>query len=399
MPAISKRGRLLPASPIRKLVPLADEAKARGVKIYHMNIGQPDIPTPQVGLDALKHIDRKILEYSPSDGLLPVRQKFSEYYRRCGIDAAPDEIMVTSGGSEAITLALMSCLDQGDEVIMIEPGYANYISFAEQTGVKVVPIPTSIENGFALPPVAKFERYITPYTRAILLCNPNNPTGYLYSREEMELIRDLVEKYDLFLISDEVYREFCYSDEPYVSAMHLEGIEQNVVMVDSVSKRYSECGIRIGTLVTHNKAVRGAAMKIAQARLSPPLLGQIVAAASVDAPESYLEEIYDEYLARRNFLIEGLNRIPGVYAPMPGGAFYTMARLPVDDSDRFCEWLLREFSHNGATVMFAPGSGFYTAPALGSREVRIAYVLNRQDIAAALEVLEKALEQYPGRTE
>ncbi len=399
MPVISKRGEQLPASPIRKLAPLAEEAKARGIKIYHMNIGQPDIRTPQVGLDALKNIDRTILEYSPSDGLPAVRQKFAEYYHRFGIDVGPGEIIVTTGGSEAITLALLSCLDRGDEVIMTEPGYANYISFAEQTGVKVVPITTSIEDGFALPPIAKFERYITPYTRAILLCNPHNPTGYMYSREELQSIRDLVKKYDLFLISDEVYREFCYSDEPYVSAMQLEGIEQNVVMVDSVSKRYSECGIRIGTMVTRNKAVRASAMKVAQARLSPPLLGQLVAAASVDAPESYIKEIYDEYLARRNFLIEGLNKIPGVYATMPGGAFYTMARLPVDDSDRFCEWLLRDFNHNGATVMFAPGSGFYTAPALGSKEVRIAYVLNRTDIAAALEVLGKALEQYPGRTE
>ncbi len=399
MPVISKRGEQLPASPIRKLAPLAEEAKARGIKIYHMNIGQPDIRTPQVGLDALKNIDRKILEYSPSDGLPPVREKFAEYYRRCGIDVTPGEIIITTGGSEAITLALLSCLDRGDEVIMTEPGYANYISFAEQTGVKVVPITTSIEDGFALPPIAKFERYITPYTRAILLCNPHNPTGYMYSREELLSIRDLVKKYDLFLISDEVYREFCYSDEPYISAMQLEGIEQNVVMVDSVSKRYSECGIRIGTMVTRNKAVRAAAMKVAQARLSPPLLGQLVAAASVDAPESYMKEIYDEYIGRRDFLIEGLNKIPGVYAPMPGGAFYTMARLPVDDSDRFCEWLLRDFSHNGATVMFAPGSGFYTAPALGSKEVRIAYVLNRSDIAVALELLGKALEQYPGRTE
>ena len=399
MPSISKRGEQLPASPIRKLAPLAEEAKARGIKIYHMNIGQPDIRTPQEGLDALKNIDHTILEYSPSDGMLSVRKKFAEYYRRTGIEVTPDEIIVTTGGSEAITLALLSCLDRGDEVIMTEPGYANYISFAEQTGVKVVPITTSIEDGFALPPIARFKRYITPYTRAILLCNPNNPTGYMYSREELLSIRDLVKKYDLFLISDEVYREFCYTDAPYVSAMQLEGIGQNVVMVDSVSKRYSECGIRIGTMVTHNKAVRAAAMKVAQARLSPPLLGQIVAAASVDAPEEYVREIYDEYLARRNFLIDGLNKIPGVYAPMPGGAFYTMARLPVDDSDRFCEWLLRDFNHNGATVMFAPGSGFYTAPALGSKEVRIAYVLNRGDIAVALEILEKALEQYPGRTE
>lgn len=399
MPDISKRGELLPASPIRKLAPYADEAKARGVKIYHMNIGQPDISTPQAGLDVFKSIDRTILEYGPSDGLLSVRKKFVEYYKRCGIDVTPDEIIVTTGGSEAIMFAFLACLDEGDEVIMTEPGYANYISFSDETGVKVVPITTSIDDGFALPPIAEFEKYIGPRTRAIMLCNPNNPTGYLYSKEELLLIRDLVKKHDLFLISDEVYREFCYSDEPYISAMQLEGIEQNVVMVDSVSKRYSECGIRIGTLVTRNKAVRAAAMKSAQARLCPPLIGQLVAQASIDAPESYMEEIYEEYIGRRDFLLDGLNKIPGVYAPMPGGAFYTMAQLPVDDSDRFCEWLLRDFNHNGATVMFAPGSGFYTDPSLGRRQVRIAYVLNRTDIAAALTILEKALEQYPGRTE
>lgn len=397
MPAISKRGELLPASPIRKLAPFADKARARGIKIYHLNIGQPDIPTPQEGLDALKKIDRTTLEYSPSDGLLSVRQKFAEYYLRSGITVSPDEIIVTAGGSEAIDFALTACLDFGDEVLMTEPGYANYISLAAMAGVKVVPIPTSIESGFALPPVAEFERYIGPRTKAVILCNPNNPTGYLYSREELLLIRDLVKKHDLFLISDEVYREFCYSDEPYVSTMNLEGIEQNVVMVDSVSKRYSECGIRIGMLVTRNANVRAAAMKAAQARLSPPLIGQIVARASVDAPQSYIDGIYEEYISRRDLLIEGLNRIEGVYAPLPGGAFYTMAKLPVDDSDRFCEWLLRDFSYEGATVMFAPGSGFYTDPARGSREVRIAYVLNRNDIAKSLEILERALEAYPGR--
>jgi aspartate aminotransferase len=303
-------------------------------------------------------------------------------------------------------------MDPGDEVIMTEPGYANYISFAEQAGIKVVPIPTSIEDGFALPPIAEFEKYITPRTRALMLCNPNNPTGYLYSRQDLMLIGDLVKRHDLFLISDEVYREFCYSDEPYTSALELEGIEQNVVMVDSVSKRYSECGVRIGMLVTHNREVRAAAIKIAQARLCPPLIGQLVAAASVDAPESYMKAIYNEYIARRDFLIEGLNRIPGVYSPMPRGAFYTMARLPVDDADRFCEWLLTDFTHGGtggdsgangnvggfesATVMLAPGSGFYTDPKRGKKEVRIAYVLKRDDIAAALEILARALEQYPG---
>ncbi len=403
MPEISKRGVKLPASPIRKLVPFADAAKKRGVKVYHLNIGQPDIPTPEEGLAALRDVDRKILEYSPSDGLLSVRQKFTEYYARCGITVSPDQMIVTAGGSEAINFALLACLDAGDEVIMTEPGYANYISFAQQMGVNVVSIPTSIEEGFALPPVAEFEKYITPRTRALLICNPNNPTGYLYSRREMEQMGEIVKKHDLFLISDEVYREFCYSDEPALSALNLPGIEQNVVMVDSVSKRYSECGIRIGMLVTRNDGVRAAAMKAAQARLSPPLLGQLVAAASVDAPPAYMEAIYDEYISRRDLLIEGLNRIPGVVAPMPQGAFYTMAQLPVDDADRFCEWMLSEFSHTPAggttpsTVMMAPGSGFYTEPERGRRQVRIAYVLNKGDIAAALEVLARALEVYPGR--
>jgi aspartate aminotransferase len=403
MPTISKRGHRLPASPIRKLVPFADAAKARGVKVYHLNIGQPDIPTPEEGLAALKNIDRRILEYSPSDGILDVRRKFTEYYRRAGIDVTPEEIIVTAGGSEAIMFAFGACLDAGDEVIMTEPGYANYISFARQMGVEVVSVPSDMENGFALPPIAEFERYITPRTRAILVCNPNNPTGYLYSRAEMEQLGELVKKHDLFLISDEVYREFCYSGEPYFSAMNLRGCEQNVVMVDSVSKRYSECGIRIGMLVTHNKDVRAAAMKAAQARLSPPLLGQLVAAASVDAPPEYMAAIYDEYISRRDLLIEGLNRIPGVFAPLPRGAFYTMARLPVDDADRFCEWILSDFSHTPAgsdtpsTVMMAPGSGFYTDPARGKDQVRIAYVLNKGDIAAALEILARALEAYPGR--
>ena len=405
MPNISKRGAELPASPIRKLVPVADAAKARGVKVYHLNIGQPDIPTPEEGLEVLKNMDRRILEYSPSDGLLEVRRKFVEYYARGGVEVSPGEIIVTSGGSEAINFALLACLDAGDELLMTEPGYANYISFARQAGVNVVSIPSSIENGFALPPVAEFERYITPRTKALIICNPNNPTGYLYSRREMEQIGEIVKKHNLWLISDEVYREFCYSDEPYLSAMNLPGIEQNVIMVDSVSKRYSECGIRIGMLVTRNKEVRDAAMKVAQARLSPPLLGQLVAAASVDAPHSYMEAIYDEYISRRDLLIEGLNRIPGVYSPVPRGAFYTMARLPVDDADKFCEWILSSFSHTPAgsstpsTVMMAPGSGFYTDPERGKKEVRIAYVLNKGDISAALEVLARALEIYPGRQE
>jgi aspartate aminotransferase len=403
MPKISKRGVELPASPIRKLAPFADAAKARGVKVYHLNIGQPDIPTPQQGLDALRTIEMTTLEYSPSDGLASARRKFAEYYRRQGLTVTPDEILITEGASEAILFALRACLDEGDELIMTEPGYANYISFAQQTDVKVVGIPTSIETGFALPPIAEIERYITPRTRALLICNPNNPTGYLYNRREMEQIAEIVKKHDLWLISDEVYREFSYTDEPYTSALEFSDIAQNVVLIDSVSKRYSECGIRIGMLVTHNSEVRDSSMKIAQSRLSPPLLGQIVAAASVDAPRGYMEAIYDEYISRRNLLIEGLNRIPGVRSPMPRGAFYTMASLPVDNAEKFCEWILAHFSHTPAgsstpaSVMMAPGAGFYTTPGHGEREVRIAYVLNKGDIAAALEVLARALEEYPGR--
>jgi aspartate aminotransferase len=399
MPKISQRGRRLPASAIRKLVPFAEQAKARGVRVYHLNIGQPDIPTPQVGLDALKNIDCRILEYSPSDGLRSVREKFAGYYRRFDIELSPDEIIVTTGGSEALVFALQACLDPGDEIIMTEPGYANYMSFALSAGITVRPVPTSIETSFALPPIAEFDKYIGPKTKAIILCNPNNPTGYLYSAEELASIRDLVKKHDIFLISDEVYREFRYTDQPYISALSLEGIEQNVVVVDSVSKRYSECGIRIGTLVTRNKEVRAAAMKAAQARLSPPLLGQIVAEASIDVPAAYMKEVYDDYIERRNVLIDGLNRIPGVYAPMPRGAFYTMVHLPIDDADHFCEWMLREFSWEGETVMMAPGSGFYTDPALGRQQVRMAYVLNKEAIARALLILEKALEQYPRREE
>jgi aspartate aminotransferase len=397
MPEISKRGLAMPASPIRKLVPFADAAKAKGIRIYHLNIGQPDIPTPQAGLDVLKSIDRTVLEYSPSDGYLSLRRKMAEYYERFGIPLTPTQIIVTTGGSEALQFAFTACLDHGDEVIITEPTYANYMSFATQAGVVVKTIRTRIEDGFALPAVEEFEKLIGPRTRAILICNPNNPTGYLYNEEEMFKLRDLVLRHDLFLFSDEVYREFRYTDRPYLSALHLEGIEQNVVVVDSVSKRYSECGIRIGALVTRNEKVLAATMRAAQARLSPPLLGQLVAEASIDAPESYMNSIFDEYIARRDFLVDGLNKIPGVYTPMPGGAFYTIARLPIDDSDKFCEWLLSEFSYEGATVMFAPASGFYATPGAGQNEVRIAYVLNREALAHALTILEKALEAYPGK--
>ena len=398
MPKISERARVIPASPIRKLVPFADQAKAKGIKIYHLNIGQPDIETPQVGLDALKHIDRKVLEYSPSDGIASYRKKLVEYYAKFDINIRPDNIIVTTGGSEALQLAFAACFNPGDEIIVTEPTYANYISFALQAGIVVRPIKTHIENGFALPSIEEFEALINERTKAILLCNPNNPTGYFYTAEEMMRIREIIGKHNLFLISDEVYREFRYTNAPYVSAMHLEGVEDNVVLIDSVSKRYSECGIRIGAFITRNMELRNAVMKFAQARLSPPLLGQIVAEASIDAPQSYLDGIYEEYIERRNLLVNGLNRIPGVYSPMPNGAFYTMASLPIDSSDKFCEWLLKDFSYEGETVMFAPGAGFYTDPEDGRNQVRMAYVLKKEDLQRALIVLEKALEVYPGRT-
>ena len=394
---ISNRSNAMQSSPIRKLAAYADAAKRQGVHVYHLNIGQPDIKTPACGLDAMKDIDRTILEYSPSQGMLSLRAKMVSYYAEYGIDLSPDEIIITSGGSEAVQFAYMACLDPGDEIIVTDPSYANYMAFATSCGAVMKPIHTSIDDGFRLPPVEKFEEQITPKTKAILICNPNNPTGYLYTKQEMRQIRDIVKKHDLFLFSDEVYREFIYSKEPYISACHLEGIENNVVLIDSVSKRYSECGIRIGALITKNKDVREAVMKFCQARLSPPLIGQIIAEASLSTPKEYMDRVYDEYLARRNFLIEGLNKIPGVYSPTPMGAFYTMVRLPVEDAEDFCKWCLTDFSYNGQTVMMAPGSGFYTDPSEGRDEVRIAYVLNREDLAQALEVLAKALEAYNSR--
>ena len=398
MPKISERAVEMPASPIRKLVPLADDAKRRGVKIYHLNIGQPDLPTPQEGLNALKKIDRKVLEYSPSDGYLSLREKLVGYYDQYQIKLTPDDIIITTGGSEAVLFAFMSCLNPGDEIIVPEPAYANYMAFAISAGAVIRTVSTSIEEGFALPKVEQFEELINERTRGILICNPNNPTGYLYTRKEMNRIRDLVKKYDLFLFSDEVYREFIYTGSPYISACHLEGIEQNVVLIDSVSKRYSECGIRIGALITKNHELRKAVMKFCQARLSPPLIGQIVAEASLDVSRSYMIRTYEEYIERRNCLIDGLNKIPGVYSPIPMGAFYTVARLPIDDSDKFCAWCLSEFEYEGETVMMAPASGFYTDPTKGRNEVRIAYVLKKEDLRRALFVLGKALEAYPGRT-
>ena len=398
MPTISQRGQIMPASPIRKLVPLAREAEQRGVKVIRLNIGQPDLPTPEEGLEALKHIDRKVLEYSPSEGLRSLREKLADYYHRFHIDVTADDIIVTTGGSEAVLFAFMACLDPGDEIIVPEPAYANYMAFTISAGAKIVTVPSSIEEGFALPPVADFEKLITPRTKGILICNPNNPTGYLYTQKEMNQIRDIVKKYDLFLFSDEVYREFTYTGAPYISAFHLPGIEDQVVLIDSVSKRYSECGIRIGALITKNAELKKNVMKFCQARLSPPLLGQIVAEASIDASTDYMLMTYNEYVERRKFLIDGLNRIPGCYSPIPMGAFYTVVSLPVDDSDRFCEWCLKEFQYEGATVFMAPASGFYTTPGMGRNEVRMAYVLNKEDLARALKVLAEALKAYPGRT-
>ena len=399
MPKISIRGTEMPASPIRKLAPLADAAKQRGIHVFHLNIGQPDLPTPQVAIDAIRNIDRKVLEYSPSAGYRSYREKLVGYYEKYNIHLTADDIIVTSGGSEAVLFSFMACLNPGDEIIVPEPAYANYMAFAISAGAKIRTIATTIEEGFSLPKVEKFEELINERTRAILICNPNNPTGYLYTRREMNQIRDLVKKYDLFLFSDEVYREFIYTGSPYISACHLEGIEQNVVLIDSVSKRYSECGIRIGALITKNKEIRDAVLKFCQARLSPPLIGQIAAEASLDAGEDYLRDTYDEYVERRKCLIDGLNRIPGVYSPIPMGAFYTVAKLPVDDSDKFCAWCLSDFEYEGQSVFMAPASCCYTTPGAGRNEVRIAYVLKKEDLTRALFVLQKALEAYPGRTE
>ncbi|NDV68256.1 pyridoxal phosphate-dependent aminotransferase [Dysgonomonas sp. 25] len=394
MPNISDRGIEMPSSPIRKLAPLSDSAKARGLKVYHLNIGQPDLPTPEAALDAIRNIDRKILEYSPSDGYRSYREKLVSYYAKFNINVSADDIIITTGGSEAVLFAFLACLNPGDEIIVPEPAYANYMAFAISAGAIIRTVSSSIEEGFSLPPVEKFEELINKRTKGIMICNPNNPTGYLYSRAEMNQIKHLVQKYDLYLFSDEVYREFIYTGSPYISACHLVGIEENVVLIDSVSKRYSECGIRIGALITKNKELRKTLMKFCQARLSPPLIGQIAAEASLDADLDYMRDMYDEYVERRKFLIDRLNRIPGVYSPIPMGAFYTVARLPVDDADKFCAWCLSDFEYEGQTVFMAPASGFYTTPGLGKNEVRLAYVLNKEDLANALTVLEKALETY-----
>lgn len=423
MPHISERGKSLPASPIRKLAPLAEQAKKKGIKVYHLNIGQPDLPTPKKALDAVRGIDRTTLEYSSSQGNRSLREEFVKYYTRYGINLDPDQIIVTAGGSEALLAVFLTCLNPGDEVVITEPGYANYLGFAAAAGLVVKAVTSKIEERFALPSAEDFRNAITPKTKALLICNPNNPTGYLYTPEELFQIKELVREHDLFLIADEVYREFVYTEEPYVSALTLFGIEQNVIVIDSVSKRYSECGIRIGMAVTRNKDVRDALLRFCQSRLSPPLLGQIAAEASVEGTESYSKDCFEEYKKRRDFFIDGLNRIPGVYSPMPEGAFYTIARLPVDDADDFCSWCLTDFCYKeneqveehdegihfhsplpgpennekepaGETLMMAPASGFYATPGLGRNEVRMAYVLKIPDLERALIVLRAALEEY-----
>ncbi len=399
MPQISDKGKAMPASPIRKLVPYSEAAKKKGRKVYHLNIGQPDIPTPEVALNAVRNLKEKVIAYSHSAGNESYRKKLAGYYKSVGINIEYTDLLITTGGSEAVLFAFMTCLNPGEEVIAPEPFYANYNGFATTAGVNIVPVTSYIKNDFALPPIEEIENKITDKTRAILICNPNNPTGYLYSKEELLQLRDIVKKHDLYLLSDEVYREFCYDGEEHFSAMFLEGIEDNVIMMDSVSKRYSECGVRIGALVTRNKEVINTALKFAQARLSPPGLGQIVGEASIDTPPEYFKEVYNEYIGRRDFLVEELNKMPGVYCPKPKGAFYTVVKLPVDDSDKFAQWILEDFEYNNQTVMMAPASGFYSTKGNGKNEVRIAYVLNKTDLASAMETLAAALKAYPGKVE
>ncbi|MGB4205274.1 MAG: pyridoxal phosphate-dependent aminotransferase [Bacteroidales bacterium] len=397
MPQISAKGRMMPESPIRKLVPYADAAKSRGIKVYHLNIGQPDIETPKVALDAIKNFNLKVIEYSHSAGILSYRKKLTEYYKKVGINITPDEIIVGSGASEALLFTLQTCLDPGEEVIIPEPFYANYNGFAINSGVVVKPISSSIETGFALPPISEFEKAITPKTKAILICNPNNPTGYLYNIEELKVLRDIVIKHDLYLIVDEVYREFCYDGEQHTSIMHLDGLDQHVILIDSVSKRYSACGIRVGCMISKNKEVMRTAMKFAQARLSPPTLGQVAAEAAIDTPDEYFKDVLDEYHARRDIVVESINNMPGAFCPKPRGAFYATARLPIDDADKFCQWLLEEFETDKKTVMLAPATGFYSTPGAGLDEVRISYVLKVEDLKAAMHCLAEALKVYPGR--
>ena len=388
----------MPASPIRKLTPFADKAKLDGKKVYHLNIGQPDIETPAGMLNAIKNIDFKVWAYTASEGTLAYREKLVEYYNKLGYNITPDNIIVTTGGSEAITISMMACLDPGDEVIIPEPFYANYNGFACQSDIVVKPILSHIENGFALPPIAEFEKLITPKTKAIIICNPNNPTGYLYSQEEMAALKVLALKYDLYLFSDEAYREFCYDGKTFISPMHLSGLEENVIVMDTVSKRYSACGARLGCLITKNKKVWATALKFAQARLSPGMVEQIAGQAAVDTPEEYFTTVNKEYTERRDAIVSALNKMEGVYCPNPGGAFYVVARLPIDNADKFCQWMLEEFSLDNQTVMMAPATGFYSTPGAGTNEVRMAYVLNKQDIEKAMVCLEEGLRVYPGRT-
>jgi len=397
MPTISSRGEHMPASPIRKLVPFAEEAKRKGVKVFHLNIGQPDIETPPNVMEAIRNINMKVVEYSHSAGILSYRQKLTEYYKRNSIDVTTDEMIVTTGGSEAILFTMMSCIDPGDEIIVPEPFYANYNGFAIAAGVVVKPIDSTIEDGFALPPINSFEKAITPRTKAIMICNPNNPTGYLYSLEELETLKEIIRKYDLFLFSDEVYREFCYDGKKHHSVMNLRGIESNVVLLDSVSKRYSACGIRIGVMISRNKTLIATALKFAQARLSPPTLGQVAAEAAIDTPDSYMTAVLNEYVQRRDIVVNSINQMKGCFCPNPGGAFYATARLPIDDSDKFCQWLLDSFNFEGQTVMLAPATGFYSTPGRGRDEVRISYVLNADHLRKAMKCLEEGLKVYPGR--
>lgn len=397
MPAISNRGQLCPPSPIRKLVPFSDEAKKKGVKVYHLNIGQPDIETPALVLDAIRNTDLRVIEYSHSAGIPSYRKKLTGYYQKMGISVSPEEMIVTTGGSEGILFAMMVCLNPGDEIIIPEPFYANYNGFAVAAGVTVKPIASWIDDGFALPPISAFEEAITPRTRAIMICNPNNPTGYLYSKEELEKLREIVQKHDLFLFADEVYREFCYDGKSHFSVMNLEGIGQHVVLLDSISKRYSACGVRIGVMISKNKEVMATAMKFAQARLSPPTFGQIAGEAAVDTPQEYMDAVLREYVERRNIVVDSINAIPGCYCPQPGGAFYAVARLPIDDSDRFCQWLLESFNFENQTVMLAPATGFYSTPGRGKDEVRISYVLKVENLKNAMLCLREGLKVYPGR--
>ncbi|MCX6292578.1 MAG: pyridoxal phosphate-dependent aminotransferase [Bacteroidetes bacterium] len=398
MPKTSFKGNAMPPSPIRKLVPFAEKAKKEGKKIYHLNIGQPDIETPETMLNAIHHFSPKVIEYSHSAGIESYRKKLTSYYSKNNIHIDYTDIMITTGGSEAIEIALMSCLNEGDEIIVPEPFYANYNGFSAMADVIIKPIRSYIENGFALPPIEEFEKLMTHKTKAILICNPSNPTGYLYSREELETLRTIVRKKDVWLLSDEVYREFCYEGKEFTSVMQLEGIEQNVVLLDSISKRYSACGARIGALISRNKELMNVALKFAQARLSPPTFGQVAGEAAIDTPDSYFEKVRNEYAARRNFVVEALNNMEGVFCPKPSGAFYCIARLPIDNSDKFCQWLLEKFSFNNETVMLAPATGFYSQPDLGTNEVRIAYVLNIDSLMKAMKCLDEALKVYPGRT-